>query len=110
MDYIRNLIENEKNLKEIGDGLYSKIYKLEFQGKEYAVKKIAKNKIDYHENLESREYLKKAIKREIDILKTMSNMENSVKFYYNFEDQNFYIRFRIMRFGFISTFKCKRTI
>ena len=66
------------------------VYKLKYQGKEYAIKKISKKHIDYNEDEWLRNYLKNALNREINILKRMSEFENSVKFYgFNIEDNDY---------------------
>ena len=91
MNEIREYLKNINNLKVLGVGQFGSVYKLEYQGQEYAVKKILKEKIDYNKDIDLRDYLKKALKREIDILKRMSQYENSVKFYYYFEEEKEYI-------------------
>ena len=88
---IRQNIKNEKILKKLGGGSFGAVYKIEYQGKEYAVKKISKSSIDYNDDIEKRDYLKNALQREIRFLKKMSEFENSVKFYYFFEDEKDYI-------------------
>ena len=90
MNEIKEYIKDKKNLKVIGSGQFGSVYKLEYQRKEYAIKKISKEKIDYNKDVDS-EYMKKALKREIEILKRMSQYENSVKFYYYFEEEKEYI-------------------
>ena len=90
MNEIKEYIKDKKNLKVIGSGQFGSVYKLEYQKKEYAIKKISKEKIDYNKDGDS-EYMKKALKREIEILKRMSQYENSVKFYYYFEEEKEYI-------------------
>ena len=90
MNEIKEYIKDKKNLKFIGSGQFGSVYKLEYQRKEYAIKKISKEKIDYNKDGDS-EYMKKALKREIEILKRMSQYENSVKFYYFFEEEKEYI-------------------
>ena len=39
MEEIKNQIKDEKNLKFLGQGQFGKVYKLEYKGKEYAIKK-----------------------------------------------------------------------
>ena len=90
MSEIKEYIKDKKNLKFIGSGQFGSVYKLEYQRKEYAIKKISKEIIDYNKDVDS-EYMKKALKREIEILKRMSQYENSVKFYYFFEEEKEYI-------------------
>jgi serine/threonine protein kinase len=91
MEEIKNQIKDEKNLKFLGQGQFGKVYKLEFQGKDYAIKKISKDKLENNKDPELGEYLKIALKREIDILTKMSEFENSVKFYGYFTDDKDYI-------------------
>ena len=90
MNEIKEYIKDGKKLKVIGTGQFGLVYKVEFQGKEYAIKKISKEKIDYNKDGDS-EYMKKALKREIELIKRMSQYENSVKFYYYFEEEKEYI-------------------
>ena len=77
-----------KIVKPLGTGKFGKLYEVEYQGKKYAAKLLSKKLIDYNE--ECGDYLQDALKRDIDILKIMSKFDNSVKFYFNFEDQNDY--------------------
>ena len=91
MDEIKEQVKDEKNLKLLGSGSFGKVYKLEFQGKDYAIKKISKDKLENNKDPELGEYLKIALKREIDILTKMSEFENSVKFYGYFTDDKDYI-------------------
>ena len=44
-EYIKECIKNSKNLKFLGKGSFGKVFKLEFKGKEYAIKNISKEKI-----------------------------------------------------------------
>ena len=74
MNEIKEYIKDKKNLKFIGSGQFGSVYKLEYQRKEYAIKKISKEKIDYNKDVDS-EYMKKALKREIEILKECLNMK-----------------------------------
>ena len=90
MEEIKKLIEDPSNLKLIGSGAYGKVYKLEYQGKLYAIKKISKALIDYNKDDFLRGYLKIALKREIDILKKMSEFENSINFYGSSIEENDY--------------------
>ena len=91
MDEIKEQIKNAKNLVLLGKGQFGEVYKLEYQGKVYAIKKLSKKKIDNNVDVGLRTYLKNALKREIDILKRMSQYENSVKFYGHFEEENEYV-------------------
>ena len=91
MEEIKEKIKNEKNLQLLGQGQFGKVYKLEYQGKVYAIKKISKTKLEDNNDPELGEYLKIALQREINILKKMSEYENSVKFYGYFTDDNDYI-------------------
>ena len=84
---IKEFIKNSKNLEFLGKGSFGNVYKLEYKGKKYAIKKISKEKIDNHPNAPP-EYLKKALNRELSALRKMSKFENSVKFYYYFVDDN----------------------
>ena len=90
MNEIKEYIKDGKKLKVIGTGQFGLVYKVEFQGKEYAIKKISKEKIDFNKEVDS-DYMKKALKREIELIKRMSQYENSVKFYYYFEEEKEYI-------------------
>ena len=90
-EYIKISLKNEQNLVILGGGAFGAVYKIVYQGKEYAAKKISKSKIDYNEDVELRGYMKNALQREIGILQKMSEFENSVKFYYFFEEEKFYI-------------------
>ena len=90
-EFIKQRLKNENNLKKLGVGNYGVVYKIEYQGKEYAVKKVLKAKIDYIEDEELRPYLKNALQREVAILQKMSEFETSIKFYYFFEDEKNYI-------------------
>ena len=83
--------EDLKELKLLGWGSFGIVYLAEYHGQKYAVKKISKIKIDHNKNEENNIYMKNALLKEIDILKTMSQFENSVKFYLNFEDEEYYI-------------------
>ena len=91
MEEIKNQIKDEKNLKFLGQGQFGKVYKLEYKGKEYAIKKISKQKLEDNKDPELGIYLKIALQREINILTKMSEYENSVKFYGYFTDDNDYI-------------------
>jgi len=91
MDEIKEQIKDKSKLKELGKGQFGVVYKLEYKGKEYAIKKISKDKIDNSPSVEYREYLKNALQREIDILKKMSEFENSVKLYGHFTEEKDYI-------------------
>ena len=91
MDEIRELIKYPNNLEYLAKGQFGTVYKLTYKGKEYAIKKISKDKIDYNEDEDKREYLKNALQREKDILKKMSEFENSVKYYDFFIEGEDYI-------------------
>ena len=81
--------EDLKIIKQIGYGHFSSFYEAEYQGNKYAVKKISKKKLEEEDGM--KEYMKKALARELNILKKMSELENSVKLYYNYEDEENYI-------------------
>ena len=83
--------EDLKELKLLGWGSFGIVYLAEYHGQKYAVKKISKIKIDHNKNEENNIYMKNALLKEIDILKTMSQFENSVKYYLDFEDEENYI-------------------
>ena len=91
MDEIKEKVKDEKNLELLGEGQFGKVYKLEFQGKDYAIKKISKDKLENNKDPQLGEYLKIALQRELDILNKMSEFENSVKFYGYFTDDKDYI-------------------
>ena len=82
--------EDLKIIKQIGDGQYSNVFEAEYQGNKYAIKKISKNSLEKGED-DMNEYMKNALARELNILKKMSELENSVKLYYNYEDEENYI-------------------
>ena len=44
MNEIKEYIKDKKNLKFIGSGQFGSVYKLEYQRKEYAIKKSQKKK------------------------------------------------------------------
>ena len=71
--------------KELGSGSFGNVFEGEYHGEKYAIKRIFKKTIDEDE------YLTLAFKREIFFLKKMSEYENSVKFYLNYKDDNYYI-------------------
>ena len=83
--------EDLKELKFLGCGSFGTVYLAEYHGQKYALKKIPKDKINHNKYEEDNIYMKNALLKEIDILKTMSQFENSVKFYLNFEDEEDYI-------------------
>jgi len=93
MEELKEQIKDEKNLKFLGKGQFGKVYKLEYQGKEYAIKKISRKSIEDNKNPGLGDYLKNALQREINILKKMSEYENSVKFYGYLIDDYDYILF-----------------
>ena len=76
-----------KDLKEIGHGRYSRIYKaIDIRNnKEVAIKRI--NKFDINSNYD---YVLKCAKREIEITK-MCQDDNIVKFYEAFESENYIV-------------------
>lgn len=71
-------------VKKLGQGQFGEVYEVNYKGEKYAAKKIPKLKL-YDD------YLKNAFKLELDNMKKMSNCENSVKFYYNYEEKGYYI-------------------
>ena len=83
--------EDLKIIKQLGDGLFENVYEAEYQGNKYVVKKISKKKLEEEDGIGMNEYMKKALARELNILKKMSELENSVKLYYNYEDEENYI-------------------
>ena len=83
--------EDLKELKLLGQGSFGDVYLAEYHGQKYALKKIPKDKINHNKYEEDNIYMKNALLKEIDILKTMSQFENSVKFYLDFEDEENYI-------------------
>ena len=85
--------EFKKGVKEIqfrGKGSFGKVIEVEYLGKKYALKKISKIEIEM-KKAKDREYLKTAINRERQILKKMSEYENSLHFYLYYEDEEYYI-------------------
>ena len=82
--------EDLKIIKQIGDGQYSNVFEAEYQGNKYAVQKISKKRLEKGDD-DMKEYLKFALDRKLNILKKMSELENSVKLYYNYEDEENYI-------------------
>ena len=88
---LKECIKNSNNLKKLGKGSFGFVFKLEYKGKEYAIKKIPKSKIDYVSDIELREYMISALENEIEILKKMSEFENSVKFFYYFKEEKEHI-------------------
>ena len=91
MNELREKIKDKKNLQFIAGGSYGEVYKLEFKGKNYAIKTISKNKIDNEPNEWKKKYLANALKNEIATLKVMSRFENSVKFYAFFAEETEYV-------------------
>ena len=83
--------EDLKLIKELNKKVFSKEYEGEYHGNKYLIKKLSKDNIDFNEEEEAREYMKTCLKREIDIAKKMSELENSVKLYYNFEEEKDYV-------------------
>ena len=71
-------------VKKLGQGQFGEVYEVNYKGEKYAAKKIPKLKL-YDD------YLKNAFKLELDNMKKMSNCENSVKFYYNYEEKGYHI-------------------
>ena len=86
-DEIKKAIKNIKPNDYLGKGSYGYVYKLDFKGKKYAIKKISKLLIDYNPRKDLRPYLIAALQKEVDILKVMSTLENSVGFYGFYEDE-----------------------
>ena len=91
MKEIREQIKNPNNLKYIAKGNFGIVFKLECNGKEYAIKKISKDNIDDNPDEWKKEYLTNALNNEVSILKKMSEFENSVKFYDFYAEENDYI-------------------
>ena len=91
MEEIKERIKELKDSDEIGEGKFGKVYKLEFNEKEYAIKIISKDEIDNNADENEANYLKKALRREVAIQKTMSKFENSVKIYEFYEEDDYYI-------------------
>ena len=91
MNELREKIKDKKNLKFIAKGHFGEVYKLEFKGKNYAIKKISKNTIDNNKSEWARNYRKNALENEVDILKEMSGFENSVQFYDFFTEETGYV-------------------
>ena len=73
----------------LGGGSFGAVFSIEYHGKKYAMKKISKDKV--HNNKDLEEYMIKALEREKSILRKMSEYENSVKFYFDVEDDEYYI-------------------
>ena len=84
---IKECIKNSKNLEFLGEGSFGKVFKLEYKGKEYAIKNIPKEKI-YNNPEAYPVYMEEALKRELYALRKMSEFENSVKLYFYFVDDN----------------------
>ena len=82
--------EDLKIIKQIGYGQFSNVYEAEYQGNKYAVRKISKKRLEEGDG-DMKKYMKNALARELNILKKMSELENSVKLYYNYEDEENYI-------------------
>ena len=80
--------EDLKIIKELGHGNFGKVYLVEYHGEKYAMKEISKE--DLARSAEE-DRLIEAVKKEIDIQKMMSQFENSVKVFLNFEDDKYYI-------------------
>ena len=76
---IKEFIKNSKNLEFLGKGSFWNVYKLEYKGKKYAIKKISKEKIDNHPNAPP-EYLKKALNRELSALRKILNLKIQLNF------------------------------
>ena len=84
-------MEDVKIGKQLGEGGFGNVFPIEYHGKKYAMKKISKDKV--HNNKDLEEYMIKALEREKSILRKMSEYENSVKFYFDTEDNENYIFF-----------------
>ena len=67
--------------KQIGKGNFGEVYEVEYHGKKYAGKIVPKLKLLTEEDV-------KYMKGEIEILKKMSNCENSVKLFFNYNNEN----------------------
>ena len=79
-EYIKESIKNSKNLEFLDQGSFVALFKLEYKGIEYAIKSILKRTIDNNPTILAY-YMKKALNRELYVLRKMSEFENSVKFY-----------------------------
>ena len=90
MDELLEKIRDKKNLEFINRGTFGEVYKLEYKGELYAIKKISKENIDYNENISLRPYLKNALLLEINFLVKMSQYKNSVHFYRYYEEKEDY--------------------
>ena len=73
----------------LGSGGFGVVLLIEYHGKKYAMKKISKSKIQ--NNIRGEDYMITTLKREKSILRKMSEYENSVKLYFDAEDDEFYI-------------------
>ena len=91
IDEMKEAIKNQKDTERIGEGAFGNVYKLNFKGKYYAIKKISKDHIDNNPNVDYGNYLKNALFNEKSILKQMSEKENSVGFYGFYDDEKDYI-------------------
>ena len=80
----RSNISQYKWGKLLGGGSFGNVYEIEFKGKKYAAKKILKNKLVTEKS-------NQAFKRELDILYSMNNCDNSVKLFTHKEDENYKI-------------------
>ena len=74
----------------LGYGSYGAVFSAEYHGKKYAIKEIKKSDIHNEKDADDK-YMIKALEREKDILRKMSEYENSVKFYFDIEDDEYYI-------------------
>ena len=83
--------EDLKLIKELNKKTFSIEYEGEYHGNKYLIKKLSKDNIDFNKEDEIREYMKTCLKREIDIARQMSQLENSVKLYFNFEEEKDYV-------------------
>ena len=75
----------------LGTGSFGTVYSAKYNGKEYAIKKIPKATIHNNKDESLKAYFLNSLKNEITFQKRMSQFENSVKFYLDYEDENFYI-------------------
>ena len=91
MDEIKEQIKDKNNLKFVGKGQFGVVYKLVYQGKEFAIKKISKELIKTYNGGSLIAYLEKAVQQEVNILRKMSEYENSVRFYGYYDDEEDHI-------------------
>ena len=70
--------------KLLKEGITGEVYIIEFKGKKFVAKKIPKNKL-------VNEKIKKAYEKEIDTLYFMNECGNSIRFFDEHEEENYYI-------------------